>query len=302
MSSTFDQRTGAAPQSDATRSIVVRRIGGDRPEPAGAARAVAYDRVAVEAPLQVVVNDEPFAVIMRTPGADEALAAGFLHAEGCIARAEDVVRMTTSKDAAGRDGIAVTLGPTAVGPAWHERRRVDVNAACGMCGRVRVESIEIDRAPLTAMWTVSPALVAASPTACAPSSACSTRPAGCTRRASSTRDGGQLALAEDVGRHNAVDKVVGRMLLRGPAAARRRLLVVSGRTRVRDRAEGVARRHSARRRGLGAFEPRGRPGGGGRHHAGRLRARRPLQRLRARGTDRLTRPSVGPFIEERGRP
>ena len=144
MSSTFDQRTGAAPQSDATRSIVVRRIGGDRPEPAGAARAVAYDRVAVEAPLQVVVNDEPFAVIMRTPGDDEALAAGFLHAEGCIARAEDVVRMTTSKDAAGRDGIAVTLAPTAAA-----RRGTNAGgststppAACaGGCGWSRSTSI-----------------------------------------------------------------------------------------------------------------------------------------------------------------
>ena len=229
MSGTLDPSAGTARDQDATRSVAVHRVGGDRLELDRPGRDAAFDRVAVEAPLQVVVNGEAFAVIMRTPGDDEALAAGFLHAEGCIAGADDVVAMTASNDAAGRTGIAITLAPTAAGPASQERRRVDVNAACGMCGRVRVESIEIDRPPLTTMWTVSPAVVSGLPARLRAGQHAFDETGGLHAAGVFARTGEQLALAEDVGRHNAVDKVVGRLLMERRLPLSDAILVVSGR-------------------------------------------------------------------------
>jgi FdhD protein len=187
------------------------------------------DTVAVEAPLQVVVDGEPVAVIMRTPGDDTALVAGFLAAEGCIRGPRDLVEIVPGRDAAGRDLVAVALGPGAVRVAPDEKRRVDVNAACGMCGRVRVESIEIERSPLTAEWTVPAALVAGLPARLRAEQRVFERTGGLHAAGLFTRAGERLASAEDVGRHNAVDKVVGRLLLADRLPLSESLLVVSGR-------------------------------------------------------------------------
>jgi FdhD protein len=227
MSVPSNRPTGSVSAGDATRRVAVHRIGAN--EPAIAGRDNTFDRVAVEAPLQVLVNGEPFAVIMRTPGDDRDLAAGFLHAEGCIAAADDIIDIASSWDASSREVVAVTLGPSAAGPASQERRRVDVNAACGMCGRVRVESIEIDRPPLAAHWTVPTEFVSALPARLRAEQRVFDETGGLHAAGIFARSGEQLALAEDVGRHNAVDKVVGRLLMDGRLPLSDAILVVSGR-------------------------------------------------------------------------
>ena len=209
--------------ADATRRVPVQRFAGGDPS------TPLHDHVAVESPLQVLLDEEPFAVIMRTPGDDEALVLGFLHAESVIATPGDVVGIRATRGAGGADTIAVQLGPDARRSPADERRRVDVNAACGMCGRVRIESLTIDRAPLTAAWRVDAALVASLPQRLRAQQRVFDETGGLHAAAAFDLEGSLVAAAEDVGRHNAVDKVVGRLLLTGALPAGRVLLAVSGR-------------------------------------------------------------------------
>jgi len=192
--------------------------------------ANASDVVAVESPLQVMLDETPFAVIMRTPGDDEALVAGFLLAEGVVSRPDDIVRIDPRRTSSGRDVVAVTLRPGVVSPASAERRRVEVNAACGMCGRVRVESIEIDRAPLVPAWHVDASMVASLPLRLRAEQRVFDQTGGLHAAGLFSIEGALLASAEDVGRHNAVDKVTGRMLLADRLPLGEAMLVVSGRT------------------------------------------------------------------------
>jgi FdhD protein len=211
--------------ADATRQVAVRRVTGGGADDS----TPLHDRVAVESPLQVRLNEEPFAVIMRTPGDDEALVLGFLHAEGVIATRADAPIVNASHSAQNGDAVDVQLGPLARRPTGDDRRRVDVNAACGMCGRVRVESITIARAPLVSEWDVDAALVASLPQRLRAEQRAFDETGGLHAAGLFDLTGGLVAVAEDVGRHNAVDKVVGRLLLRDALPADRLLLAVSGR-------------------------------------------------------------------------
>jgi FdhD protein len=211
--------------ADATRRVSVQRVTTTR----GADQAPLDDRVAVEAPLQVVLDDEPFAVIMRTPGDDEALVMGFLHAESVIASRADVIDIRAARSLEGGDSVVVRVGPQARRSPADERRRVDVNAACGMCGRVRVESLSLDRAPLVVDWTVDAALVASLPLRLRAQQPAFDETGGLHAAGLFDREGALVCAAEDVGRHNAVDKVVGRLLLDAALPASGTLLVVSGR-------------------------------------------------------------------------
>jgi FdhD protein len=188
------------------------------------------DAVAVESPLQLAVDEAPFAVIMRTPGEDAALAAGFLLSEGAIADLQDIASIEQRPAPNGRDVVAIALAPWVPSPGSAERRRVGVNAACGMCGRVRVESIEIDRPPLDVRWQVHASMVASLPGRLRAEQRVFDETGGLHAAALFAIDGTLLASAEDVGRHNAVDKVMGRLLLDGRLPAHEALLIVSGRT------------------------------------------------------------------------
>jgi FdhD protein len=211
--------------ADATRRVSVQRVTSS----SSARPAPLDDHVAVESPLQVLLDEEPFAVVMRTPGDDEALVMGFLHAEGVIASRADVVEIRAARNAEGGAAIAVRVGPQARRSPADERRRVDVNAACGMCGRVRVESLSIDRPPLAVDWTVDAALVASLPSRLRARQPAFDETGGLHAAGLFDLGGALVAAAEDVGRHNAVDKVVGRMLLDDALPAGRTLLAVSGR-------------------------------------------------------------------------
>lgn len=215
--------------SPTTRRVAVRRVGATAPPSSSPLDEPSFDRVAVESPLQVILDDEPFAVIMRTPGDDEALVTGFLHAEGVISTWADVAGLATSRDGEGRAAVTVRLAPGVSAPSRGERRQVDVNAACGMCGRVRVESLAIDRAPLVASWRVDAALVATLPARLRAEQHVFDETGGLHAAGVFDRHGALITAAEDVGRHNAVDKVIGRLLMRGLLPLDDALLAVSGR-------------------------------------------------------------------------
>jgi FdhD protein len=215
--------------SDALRSVAVVRVH-------GASRAMDSDRAATEEPLEVRLHDQPFAVIMRTPGADRELAAGFLLAERVITGADDLGTIAHCTDAAAdhpenvvnvtlANGSAATLDRLLAG-----RRQVTTTSSCGMCGRRTIESLAADVAPISAAWSVPSTTVASLPQKLRARQAVFDETGGLHAAGLFTRGGSLVDVAEDVGRHNAVDKIVGRMLMREALPLSDHILCVSGRT------------------------------------------------------------------------
>ncbi|MDE3156592.1 MAG: formate dehydrogenase accessory sulfurtransferase FdhD [Acidobacteriota bacterium] len=214
--------------TDALRRVDVMRV-------RAAARSRARDVAAVEEPLEIRLQGEPFAVIMRTPGDDVALAAGFLLAERVIAGAGDLTSIAPCRYATGADEgnvLQVTLAPAraaALPGLLASRRRIQMNASCGLCGRLTIASLRADVPPLAAGWTMSAGVVAALPARLRPAQAGFEATGGLHAAALFTPRGEMEAVAEDVGRHNAVDKVIGRRLLAAGLPLSSRALMVSGR-------------------------------------------------------------------------
>ena len=195
------------------------------------------DAVAVEEPLEIRVESPdgqfPLAVTMRTPGADLELAAGFLHSEGVVRSADDIVtlRHCMQVPRAQRDNtvtVRLAAAPTVAAAAM--ARRFTVSSACGVCG---VESLAAlaDRgvAPVQAT-PVRPELLLALPDRLRAAQAVFERTGGLHASGLFAPDGTLLCAREDVGRHNAFDKVVGWALLDGRLPLTGHTVVVSGRT------------------------------------------------------------------------
>src|SRR5437867_1892603 len=133
----------------------------------GRARASDIDRAATEEPLEIRLHGRAFAVIMRTPGADRELAAGFLLAERVIADADDLGAIEyciDRRDAAARrsdDGAGNVVNVTLAGASARaldrvlaDRRQVTTNSSCGLCGRLTIDSLRADAPPLECAWSV----------------------------------------------------------------------------------------------------------------------------------------------------
>jgi FdhD protein len=177
------------------------------------------DAVAIEEPLEIRVDGEPLAVTMRTPGHDEELALGFLYGEGLI---DGPRRAGPSADFAAN--IVEVAGPLARVP---NSRRFYTTSSCGVCGKGALEEVAVLSASLPSGPTVSRSLVAQLPS-------CLEQPTfeqtgGLHAAGLLDPDGRLLYSREDVGRHNAMDKVVGRALLDGLVPVGERILCVSGR-------------------------------------------------------------------------
>jgi FdhD protein len=188
------------------------------------------DDVAVELPLEVRLNGHPFAVIMRTPGADRDLALGFLFTERVIRDVADVHRVEVDEDASLANVVLVRGRDELVADVLSRRRQVTVNASCGMCGRDSLESLAVDAPRCTADWAVEGSVVSSLPDVLRASQSAFARTGGLHAAGLFGLDGRLEAIAEDVGRHNAVDKLLGRMLDAGATPLARSLLVVSGRS------------------------------------------------------------------------
>jgi FdhD protein len=186
------------------------------------------DRVAVERALEVRLDGEPFAVIMRTPGHDRHLAVGFLFTEGVLVSSRDVVAVQEVAD----DVVDVRLSPERallLGDLLGSRRNVTMNSSCGMCGRRSLESLDIPTTPITAGWQMASSVISGLPDVLATAQAAFAETGGLHAAGLVDVDGVLEASAEDVGRHNAIDKLIGRMLLTGRLPLADRALVVSGR-------------------------------------------------------------------------
>jgi FdhD protein len=195
----------------------------------------ARDLAANEEPLEIRLDGTPFVVIMRTPGADRELTAGFLLAERLVGSADDIGVIRHCTGAEGTDVpnvIDVTLVPAIaerVRHALRERRMVMTNSSCGVCGRKTIDDLMTDIAPLAAGWRVRAAVIASLPEALRRAQPVFERTGGLHAAALFDRSGRLVSSAEDVGRHNAVDKVIGAEVLREQLPLEDRLLFVSGR-------------------------------------------------------------------------
>lgn len=179
------------------------------------------DEVAVEEPLEIRVDGAALAVTMRTPGHDEELALGFLHGEGLIAAGRAV-------------GPAADLAANVVeveGPLLRDpgSRSFYATSSCGVCGKGALEEVAVHAPPAAPGPVVARALLAELPERLRAAQPAFSRTGGVHATGLFDASGELLIVREDVGRHNAMDKVVGRALLDGLLPLHGRVLCVSGR-------------------------------------------------------------------------
>ncbi len=203
----------------------------------GEGRRSRTDYLAFEEPLEIRVFGRSLAVTMRTPGHDVELAAGFLVSEGVIHRADEFSTARYCAGATVDDGntynvLDVTLAPGVAPPDPSLARNFTTTSACGLCGKASIEAVHtnsrfrVDEDPLT----ISPETLARFPDDLRAAQAVFDRTGGLHAAALFDGASGEmLVLREDVGRHNAVDKVVGWALMRERLPARQCVLMVSGR-------------------------------------------------------------------------
>jgi FdhD protein len=215
-------------ETGSSRSVSLVRIGSERRQ--------ARDDVAVEEPMEVRVNGSPFAVIMRTPGADRELAAGFLLAEDVIRSSDELLTIEACEDTT-EEGRGNTLSVTVAGDAVDrlsrrlgERRQVMMTSSCGLCGRRTIETLRARVSTVDGDWTIDADVVRALPARLREAQRVFETTGGLHAAGLFDRDGTLRHVAEDVGRHNAVDKIVGRRLMEDAIPLSDGMLLVSGRT------------------------------------------------------------------------
>ena len=198
------------------------------------------DLLATEEPLEIRITAQgetsPVAVTMRTPGSDFELAVGFLFSEGILTSLADLERVAYCVDrAAGQEQqynivTVVMRGGRSFDPALLDRN-IGMTSACGICGKERLDQIE--RRGLGALgdgFTVDHSGVSSLPATLRDAQGLFSKTGGLHAAGLFSNTGELIALQEDVGRHNAVDKVIGWALLEGKLPLSDGLIMVSGRT------------------------------------------------------------------------
>ncbi|MEU5160023.1 formate dehydrogenase accessory sulfurtransferase FdhD [Streptomyces sp. NPDC020875] len=197
------------------------------------------DTLVAEEPLEIRLDGEPLAITMRTPtGDDFALATGFLVSEGVIATAEDVARImycagATAEGVNTYNVVDVRLAPGVPKPDFQLRRNVYTTSSCGLCGKASLDAVRTrTRFPVAdgpRGW-ITPELLAGLPDRLRAAQRVFDATGGLHAAGLFSESGELLDVREDVGRHNAVDKLIGRAVREGgglPLA--RTILLVSGR-------------------------------------------------------------------------
>jgi FdhD protein len=189
------------------------------------------DQVVVERALEIRVGGRPLAVTLRTPGNDEELALGFLAGEGILRGPEDVtaVALRSAPCADEADGVEIHLAPGVTMDWTRLERHFAATAACGLCGRAHLESLRAGLRPIAAGPPLDPEALVALPARMREAQAAFEATGGLHAAALLDPGLGFQVLREDVGRHNAVDKVAGWMLRQGRYPAAAGVLWVSGR-------------------------------------------------------------------------
>lgn len=199
------------------------------------------DTLVAEEPLEIRLNGKPLAITMRTPGDDFALAAGFLVSEGVLGAAEELANIVycagaTDEGSNTYNVVDVRLAPGVPVPDIALERNVYTTSSCGLCGKASLDAVRT-----TARWSVEepdqrhppvrlePAVLSRMPDRLRAAQRVFERTGGLHAAGLFSSEGELLDLREDVGRHNAVDKIVGRALQQGTLPLRQSVLMVSGR-------------------------------------------------------------------------
>jgi FdhD protein len=188
--------------------------------------AVVDDDVVVEEPLEIRVGEKPVSVTMRTPGHDFELAAGFLFTEGILGRAEDVetIRHWGSPNVVRvdlREGVRVDL--------QRLQRHFYSTSSCGVCGKTSIDALRVSASPIASSMEVQPEVISSLPDKLRAAQEAFGATGGIHGAGLFDAQGTLLRAREDIGRHNAVDKVIGSFLLEGLPFADT-ILFVSSRT------------------------------------------------------------------------
>lgn len=211
-----------------TRRVDVLRAG-------GADAGVSQDAIAAEEPLDVRLHGRSFALIMRTPGHDRELAAGFLLSERIIRSSDEIGAVEHCRHPDRREAHHVAdvflRGEAArqVASRFDHARRTVANSSCGVCGRASIDDLRADLEPLAVAWSVDAGVVRGLPATLRARQADFDQTGGLHAAGLFDRDGVCEASFEDVGRHNAVDKVIGSRVLADALPLGHALLMVSGR-------------------------------------------------------------------------
>jgi len=204
------------------KTIITRIQPGQKP-------ARQTDEVATEEPLEIRVDTRPISVTMRTPGHDEELAAGFLLTEGLITDRTDVSRIAPHSRNDLGNVLDVFLAAGRAVDFAQLTRHVFASSSCGLCGKATIQAVHQHFKPVKSRWAVSAKILLSLPDKLHSAQETFSRTGGLHAAAVFTREGELVVLREDVGRHNAVDKVLGHGLLGGLLPFDRHILMVSGR-------------------------------------------------------------------------
>ena len=187
------------------------------------------DELAGEEPLEIRIDSRPVVVTMRTPGHDEELAVGFLFTEGLI-RSRDDFR-AARKNTRNRTGnsLDVFLSPDVAVDLKRLTRSGFVSSSCGVCGKESIRAVQQRLKPVRSHLVVGAKMLAQLPEKLRAVQPTFERTGGLHAAGIFSREGELIVAREDIGRHNAVDKVIGFGLLNGLLPFDDRVLVVSGR-------------------------------------------------------------------------
>jgi FdhD protein len=191
------------------------------------------DALAAEEPLEIRIGPTPVAVTMRTPGHDDELAAGFLVTEGIVALADQLTGLAyctnVPDDASLGNIITARLRDDVELDFERLRRNTYTTSSCGLCGKASIDAIRVDRPPLESDLMVPANVVSSFPGIMRKRQRNFDTTGGLHAAALFNAQAELLCIREDVGRHNAVDKVIGWSLLNGYAFLDQCILQVSGR-------------------------------------------------------------------------
>jgi FdhD protein len=217
---------------------LVQRVKATKIDIAGARRVVREEALAVEEPLEIRLGHESFSVTMRTPGDDFDLVAGFLLSEGIIFEPEQLIslRFCAGEDENGRQTFNVVeaqLRPDVAMPPAAAQRHVTTSSACGICGTASIDAVQkSSHFGITAPAhepLIEAAVLAALPDTLREQQKLFEKTGGVHAAGLFAPDGELLILREDVGRHNAVDKVLGYAFREKQLPLSNAVLQVSGR-------------------------------------------------------------------------
>ena len=190
------------------------------------------DEVALEEPLEIRVEGETLAIVMRTPGHDRELVAGFLLTEGVVRSVQDLFDITTCVES-GLSGRGNTIDVALRDPRSFDRTRQGrhgvASASCGVCGKQSIEAVLQKRAPMQSELRVPAELLLQLPRQLAAKQAGFQRSGGLHACALFSATGELVQVREDIGRHNALDKLIGWALLTGYEHLRQSIVLLSGR-------------------------------------------------------------------------